>query len=125
MNRDIIQEDDKLQRRKKRFALDLFHSADATLADMENSPDLPQGMRYFINIMRDTFVKDQKGRFSNPSNFQDTNNIKIIGTYCLMVPEELIYAAGAIPVRLCGGSYEASSIGDELVPRDTCPVGRS
>jgi benzoyl-CoA reductase/2-hydroxyglutaryl-CoA dehydratase subunit BcrC/BadD/HgdB len=62
---------------------------------------------------------------SNLFCHQGANNRKVIGTYCLMVPEELIYAAGAIPVRLCGGSYEASNIGSELVPRDTCPVVRA
>ena len=122
MNKKTIQESDQLQRRKARFARGLVHSAETALAGLEESPDLPQGMHYFINKMRGLFVKDQEGRFSNPSHFQGANNRKVIGTYCLMVPEELIYAAGAIPVRLCGGSYEASSIGDELVPRDTCPV---
>lgn len=33
-----------------------------------------------------------------------------------MVPDELIYAAGAMPVRLCTGSYTAYSIGDDYVP---------
>jgi len=122
MNRKTIKESDQLQRRKARFAQGLVHSAETALAGLEDDPDLPQGMRYFIDVMRGAFTGDQKGRFSNPSHFQGADNRKVIGTYCLMVPEELIYAAGAIPVRLCGGSYEASSIGDELVPRDTCPV---
>jgi benzoyl-CoA reductase/2-hydroxyglutaryl-CoA dehydratase subunit BcrC/BadD/HgdB len=39
-----------------------------------------------------------------------------------MIPEEIIYAAGAVSVRLCGGSYETSLAADELVPRDTCPL---
>lgn len=122
MNRKTIKESDQLQRRKARFARGLVHSAETALAGLEDDPDLPQGMRYFIDVMRGAFTGDQKGRFSNPSHFQGADNRKVIGTYCLMVPEELIYAAGAIPVRLCGGSYEASSIGDALVPRDTCPV---
>ena len=32
---------------------------------------------------------------------------KTIGTLCVMVPSELVYAAGAMPVRLCSGSYTA------------------
>ncbi|MDY3766249.1 MAG: 2-hydroxyacyl-CoA dehydratase family protein [Lachnospiraceae bacterium] len=45
-----------------------------------------------------------------------------MGTYCVMAPQELIYAAGAVPVKLCSGSYTAFAIGDELVPRDACPL---
>ena len=33
--------------------------------------------------------------------------------------------AGAVPIRLCGGSHEAALAGDELVPRDICPVVRA
>ena len=122
MQEESLQKSDQLQRRKAYFARGLVRSAETALAGLEENPDLPQGMHYFINIMRDAFVKDQGEDFSNPFCRQVANNRKVIGTYCIMVPEELIYAAGAIPVRLCGGSYEASCIGDELVPRDTCPV---
>lgn len=122
MKKETIQIDDQVQRRKAHFTQGIARSAETALAGLEESPDLPQGMRYFINIMRDVFVNNQEGHFFNPFCRQGANNRKVIGTYCLMVPEELIYAAGAIPVRLCGGSYEASCVGDEFVPRDTCPV---
>ncbi len=45
-----------------------------------------------------------------------------IGTYCVMVPEELIYALGGMPVKLCSGSYTAFQIGDDFAPRDACPL---
>ena len=45
-----------------------------------------------------------------------------IGTYCVMVPQELIYAAGAQPVKLCSGNYTAFSAGEDLTPRDACPL---
>ena len=114
------QKTDKFNRRRARFARSLARSTQTALDELEASPDLPQSMGYFIDIMRDVFVKQDKSLIS--ARLQGGDNKKVIGTYCLMVPEELIYAAGAIPVRLCGGSYEASSMGDELVPRDTCPV---
>lgn len=50
---------------------------------------------------------------------------KKAGILCAMAPEELIYAAGAVPVRLCPGSYTAYSIGDEYMPRDACPLVKS
>ena len=39
-----------------------------------------------------------------------------------MTPQELIYAAGAMPVKLCSGNYTAFSIGDDVTPRDACPL---
>ncbi len=127
MNREISQnkspnETDQLQKRKGRFARGLVRSAETVLVGLEEGQDLPRSMRYFINIMREVFAKDRAYQLLLPSQHQSANSKKIIGTYCILVPEELIYAAGAIPVRLCGGNYEASLAGDELAPRDTCPV---
>jgi benzoyl-CoA reductase/2-hydroxyglutaryl-CoA dehydratase subunit BcrC/BadD/HgdB len=121
----IEKEADQLERRKARFVRGLVRSAEAALTEVEESPDLPKSMDYFINIIRKVFVKRQVNSHLTLSGDQGANNKKIIGTYCVMVPEELIYAAGAIPVRLCGGSYEASCIGDDCVPRDTCPVAKA
>ena len=113
----------QLEKRKARFARSMVRSAETVLAELVKSPDLPEGMGYFIDIMRDVFVKQDQSLIS--TRLQGGNNKKLIGTYCIMVPEELIYAAGAMPVRLCGGSYEASCIGDDFVPRDTCPVAKA
>ncbi|SDA19748.1 Benzoyl-CoA reductase/2-hydroxyglutaryl-CoA dehydratase subunit, BcrC/BadD/HgdB [Ruminococcus sp. YE71] len=41
------------------------------------------------------------------------------------IPEELIYAAGAGPYWLAGGSQASTAWSDDLVPRDTDPVSRS
>ena len=46
----------------------------------------------------------------------------ILGT---AIPEELVYACGAIPYWLIGGSLASTVWSDELVPRDTDPVSRS
>ena len=40
----------------------------------------------------------------------------------MMVPQELIYAAGAENVKLCSGSFTAFSIGEDTTPRDACPL---
>jgi len=47
---------------------------------------------------------------------------KIIGFYCAMVPQELIAAFGAVPVRLCGGFPITQQEG---LPRDCCPLASS
>ncbi|MFQ5810825.1 MAG: 2-hydroxyacyl-CoA dehydratase subunit D, partial [Armatimonadota bacterium] len=49
----------------------------------------------------------------------------IVGTLCNFVPEEIILAAGAVPLRLCGGDYEASKAVEDIFPRDVCGVAKS
>ena len=104
--------------RKEIFARGIAESSEAVLAELEDNPDRPDNLDYFIDLMRDIFVRNGwADRF-----LQHADDRKIFGIYCMMVPEEIVYAAGAIPVRLSGGSYEASCVGGEQVPRDTCPV---
>jgi benzoyl-CoA reductase/2-hydroxyglutaryl-CoA dehydratase subunit BcrC/BadD/HgdB len=50
---------------------------------------------------------------------------KKIGIYCMAVPEELIYAAGALPIRLCAGSGDAAEAGEALFPDVSCPMVKS
>ncbi len=47
---------------------------------------------------------------------------KQVGTYCMMVPQELLYAAGAENIKLCSGSFTGFSIGEDITPRDACPL---
>ena len=48
--------------------------------------------------------------------------VVILGTG---IPEELVYASGARPFWLTGGSLASTAWSDDLVPRDTDPVSRS
>ncbi len=50
---------------------------------------------------------------------------KIIGTFCNFVPDELIIAAGAIPIRLVCGSQEPILPAEEVLPRNFCPLIKS
>jgi benzoyl-CoA reductase/2-hydroxyglutaryl-CoA dehydratase subunit BcrC/BadD/HgdB len=47
---------------------------------------------------------------------------RVIGVYCNFVPEVLIHALGAAPVRVCSGDRDAARRGEELFPRDTCSL---
>ena len=76
--------------------------------------DTPQEVKPFFQVLENIYV-DRK-------DIQKEKGMKTVGTFCVMVPEELVYAAGAVPVRLCSGSYTAYSIGDGFVPRDACPL---
>jgi benzoyl-CoA reductase/2-hydroxyglutaryl-CoA dehydratase subunit BcrC/BadD/HgdB len=50
---------------------------------------------------------------------------KVIGTFCLFVPDELIFAAGADRVILCGGKSETIPLAEEYLPRSLCPLAKS
>jgi benzoyl-CoA reductase/2-hydroxyglutaryl-CoA dehydratase subunit BcrC/BadD/HgdB len=50
---------------------------------------------------------------------------KLVGTFCLFVPDEIIFAAGADRVILCGGKNETVSIAEQYLPRNICPLVKS
>ena len=50
---------------------------------------------------------------------------KIVGIYCEFTPRELILAAGAVPVCLCGGSQSTISAAEEDLPNNLCPLIKS
>jgi benzoyl-CoA reductase/2-hydroxyglutaryl-CoA dehydratase subunit BcrC/BadD/HgdB len=50
---------------------------------------------------------------------------KIVGTFCLYVPDEVIFAAGADRVILCGGRTNTIPIAEEFLPRNICPLIKS
>ncbi|HIH75154.1 MAG TPA: 2-hydroxyacyl-CoA dehydratase [Methanosarcina sp.] len=50
---------------------------------------------------------------------------KIVGTLCLFVPDEIIFAAGADRVILCGGKNDTIPIAEQYLPRNTCPLVKS
>ncbi|MCW7754009.1 2-hydroxyacyl-CoA dehydratase family protein [Desulfobotulus sp. H1] len=59
---------------------------------------------------------------TDPAGILPGSKVKKIGVYCMAVPEELIYAAGALPVRLCAGSADAVEAGEGLFPDVSCPM---
>jgi benzoyl-CoA reductase/2-hydroxyglutaryl-CoA dehydratase subunit BcrC/BadD/HgdB len=50
---------------------------------------------------------------------------KVVGTFCLYVPDEIIFAAGADRVILCGGRNDTISAAEEFLPRNVCPLVKS
>ncbi|MGE0085569.1 MAG: double-cubane-cluster-containing anaerobic reductase [Desulfococcaceae bacterium] len=50
---------------------------------------------------------------------------KIVGTFCVFVPEELTLAADAIQVGLCAGAEAGKEDAEKLVPRNTCALIKS
>jgi hypothetical protein len=51
--------------------------------------------------------------------------MKVVGTFCLYVPDEIIFAAGADRVVLCGGRTETIPVAEQSLPRNICPLIKS
>lgn len=47
---------------------------------------------------------------------------KVFGTFCIFVPDEVVFAAGAIATGLCGGSQFWVPEGEKVLPASTCPL---
>ena len=50
---------------------------------------------------------------------------KIVGSYCVFVPEEIVLAAGATLVGLCSGADFALEEVENRLPRNTCALIKS
>ncbi|MBQ7608138.1 MAG: 2-hydroxyacyl-CoA dehydratase [Desulfovibrionaceae bacterium] len=50
---------------------------------------------------------------------------KVIGQYCIYSPTELVLAADAIPVSLCGTKNESIPTAESVLPRTLCPLIKS
>ena len=102
------------ERRKARFLNKSSATAIKYLRKIEDLPHKPEALKPFTDVLKHVFV-DMQGAVK-------PKGVPSVGTYCVMVPPELIYAAGAMPVKLCGGSYTAFNVGDDIAPRDACPL---
>jgi benzoyl-CoA reductase/2-hydroxyglutaryl-CoA dehydratase subunit BcrC/BadD/HgdB len=78
----------------------------------DDFPDNPEAMRYFYDLFRRVYCQGE------PVKHEGT----LVGTTCIHAPEELIYAFGATPVRLCNGSYHYDQIGADFMPAKSCPL---
>ena len=80
-------------------------------------PNEPKELEYFKNIIKKVFIDNEIIKYDD--------NEKFIGSFCEMVPSEIIYAAGARPIKLCGNNYVSYLIGDYSTPRDVCPLSKA
>lgn len=101
-------------RQRERFDRKSVALAEKMLRRVTDLTHRPENLMPFLDTLRRVFVERED--VSRP------DEIPTVGTYCVMVPPEIIYAHGAIPVKLCGGSYTAFAIGDDTAPRDACPL---
>ena len=50
---------------------------------------------------------------------------KIIGTFCVFVPEEIVLAANGVQVGLCAGAEAGKEAAEKILPRSTCALIKS
>ncbi len=111
----------KLTRKERiinKVRLHLSMSVREIFEKMEEDQTRPRSMAYFDEILA-RFMHDGKGVIKA----QDGQ--KVIGAYCVFVPEEIIYAAGGYPVRLCAGAHDSAEIGEDFLPDVACPMVKS
>ncbi|BHH84951.1 double-cubane-cluster-containing anaerobic reductase [Desulforhopalus sp. 52FAK] len=82
--------------------------------------DRPEGMAYFDFVMSEVHGLRIKELLDEKAAGR-----KIIGSYCVFVPEEIALAANATLVGLCSGADFAIEEVEKLLPRNTCALIKS
>ncbi|MHB9943510.1 3-hydroxyacyl-ACP dehydratase [Clostridium sporogenes] len=77
----------------------------------------PEGMNYFNFV-----VSEVHGLRIQELDEHRKKGGKVVGTFCVFVPEEIIVAAKALSVGLCAGSQFWIEDGEKVLPRNMCPL---
>lgn len=77
---------------------------------------MPVNIEDFMKIREASLIKIKEAKDEGQ---------KVVGIYCAYCPQEMILAAGAIPVSLCGTSEKPIPAAEEVLPRNLCPLIKS
>jgi benzoyl-CoA reductase/2-hydroxyglutaryl-CoA dehydratase subunit BcrC/BadD/HgdB len=80
----------------------------------------PEGMKYFDFVMSEVHGL----RIKELVDAKDQGK-KVIGSYCVFVPEELVLAVDGVAVGLCAGAEFGFEAAEALLPRNTCSLIKS
>jgi len=80
----------------------------------------PKAMEYYDYIISEL----HKLRIKELYDFKAQGG-KVVGAFCLYLPQELVLASGAVFVGLCGGSNFTVPIAEQFLPRNICPLIKS
>ena len=75
----------------------------------------PRGLTYFEDVVAGDRRLAELRATSAPK----------VAVFCNFAPEELIHAAGAVPVRVCAGFAGSIARAEQVLPRDICPLVKS
>ncbi|MDQ7823483.1 MAG: double-cubane-cluster-containing anaerobic reductase [Candidatus Eremiobacteraeota bacterium] len=79
--------------------------------------DRPEGMKYLDFVMSEVHGL----RIKELQQDKKTGK-KIIGTYCVFVPEEMILALDGVSIGLCAGAEVGFAEAERYLPRSTCSL---
>ena len=77
----------------------------------------PEGMDFFNMV-----VADIHGIRPSELIAHQEKGGKVFGTFCVYVPDEVVFAADGIATGLCGGSQFWVPDGEKVLPTNTCPL---
>ena len=80
----------------------------------------PRGMEYFDFVMSEVHGLRIKELLAAQAEGR-----KVVGAFCVFVPEELVRATGSELVGLCAGADFAVEEVDRILPRNTCALIKS
>ena len=72
-----------------------------------------ESMEYFYELFDRVYCKGEKLHATDKP---------AVGTLCIQVPYEIIYALDALPVRLCNGFHTDEQAGGEFMPAKSCSL---
>ncbi len=77
---------------------------------------LPDNFETFEEVKKQSFLRIMK---------EKEEGKKLVGVFCTYTPLELIMAAGANFVSLCGGSEHTIAAAESVLPKNLCPLIKS
>ena len=77
----------------------------------------PNGMGYF-----DFVISEIHGLRVEEIYEAKKEKRKVVGTFCLYVPEELVLAVDGVCIGLCAGAEVGSEEAEKFIPRNTCAL---
>jgi len=80
----------------------------------------PAGMEYF-----DFVVNEIHGLRIQELQEHKAGGGKVVGAFCVFVPEEVVRAAGGICIGLCSGVEIGLALAEKALPRNICPLIKS
>lgn len=104
----------KEERRQLRFNSKMTGVSTKYLRRIKELSHMPEALAPFLETIQNIY--------SDRKQADVPEGMIAVGTYCVMIPQEILYALNAFPIKLCSGNYTAFSIGDDIAPRDACPL---
>ncbi len=108
-NHKIESKNEKQNRHKAMEAINIINAL------KENFKHPLESMNYFYKLFEDVYCHQKT---------LHKDKLKV-GTMCIQIPSEIIYAFDAVPIRLCNGFYTDDEIGSDYMPQKSCPLVRA